>query len=163
MSRGILAIMAGLLCALAGTKYASTLKGNASRMARWVQLLSHLSLLLQEGSLSIPEALCAAADEPQQPDRLLREIALTISSDPMTSLFDAFCACKIDGTEKDVLRRLFSRLGHGTKDNRCLALRQSTEEMQMLARTASAKAEKDVKLWQTLGFIGGICLTILLL
>jgi len=35
--------------------------------------------------------------------------------------------------------------------------------MQLLAESASIRAEKDVKLWQTLGFTGGICLTILLL
>ena len=54
-------------------------------------------------------------------------------------------------------------MGHGSKDNRVLAVEQCTEEMRLLAEAAAAKAEKDTKLWQTLGFIGGACLTILLL
>lgn len=163
MSRGILAIMAGLLCALAGVKYASSLKGDASRLSRWVQVLTHLSLLLREGTMSIPEAMCAAADGSHPPDRLLREMASKLTSTPMLSLSDAFKACSGDCAERDVLTRMFTRLGHGTKDSRCLALEQSTEEMRLLAQNASIRAEKDAKLWQTLGFIGGACLTILLL
>lgn len=163
MSQGILAIMAGLLCALAGVKYASSLKGDASRLDRWVQVLTHLSLLLREGTLSILEALCAVADGPHPPDRLLREMAGKLSATPMLSLREAFQACSADCAERDVLTRMFTRIGHGTKDSRCLALEQSTEEMRLLAQNASARAEKDAKLWQTLGFIGGACLTILLL
>lgn len=163
MSRGILALMAGLLCVLAGMKYASALKGDASRLSRWVQVLTHLSLLLREGALSIPEAMCAAADSTHPPDRLLREMAGKLTSTPMLSLSDAFKACSGDCAERDVLTRMFTRLGHGTKDSRCHALEQATEEMRLLAQNASVKAEKDAKLWQTLGFTGGACLTILLL
>ena len=163
MSRGILAIMAGMLCALAGLKYASALNGDASRLSRWMQVLTHLSLLLREGTLSIPEALCAAADGAQPPDRLLREMAEKLTSAPMISLSDTFKECSSSGTEKDVLTRMFSHLGHGSKDSRCLALKQAIEEIRLLAQNASARAEKDAKLWQTLGFIGGACLTILLL
>lgn len=163
MSRAVLAIMAGLLCALAGLKHASTLKGDAARLTRWVQVLRHLTLLIREGTLSIPEALCAAADGPHPPDRLLREIAGRMHSSPMLTLAEAFTQCSSDCPERELLTRMFTRLGHGTKDSRCLALEQSTEEMNLLAQQSSARAEKDAKLWQTLGFIGGACLTILLL
>lgn len=163
MNRSVLAIMAGLLCALAGMKYASSLKGESERLSRWVQLLSHLALLLREGTLSIPEALCTAADRPHPPDKLLRELAGKLTAAPMLSLADAFARCSSESTEQTVLARLFARMGHGSKDNRVLAVEQCTEEMRLLAEAAAAKAEKDTKLWQTLGFIGGACLTILLL
>jgi len=62
-----------------------------------------------------------------------------------------------------VLARLFTRLGRGTKESRRLAAEQTAEEMTLLAQHAGNRAEKDARLWQTLGFVGGACLTILLL
>lgn len=163
MSRAVVAVMAGLLCALAGVKHAASLKGDASRLSRWVQLLRRLALLLREGTMSIPEALCAAADGPHPPDRLLRDVAARVIASPMTTLEDALVQSVGDCLEKDALIRLFTHLGRGSKESRVLALEQSAEELRLLAQTAAEKAEKDAKLWQTLGFTGGICLTILLL
>lgn len=163
MSRSVLAVMAGLLCALAGVKHAAALKSDASRLSRWGQLLKHLTLLLHEGAMSIPQALCAAADGHAPPDKLLRDVASKLAANPLLSLTDAFIACHYDSAERDVLARLFSRLGHGTKEARCLALEQTCAELELLAHTASIRADKDARLWQTLGFIGGACLTILLL
>lgn len=163
MSRGILAIMAGLLCALAGIRHACTLKGDAVRLTRWEYLLSHLALLLKEGTLSIPEALNAAADTSHPPDQLLRRIAAEMSAQPMLSLAEIFTHCGSCCIEQSLLTRMFSRLGQGTKVHRSLAVEQAASEMHLLAQAASAKAARDAKLWQTLGLIGGACLTILLL
>lgn len=163
MSRAVLAMMAGLLCALAGAKYASSLRADATRMARWVQLLQHLALLLEEAALPIPQALCAAADGHLPPDELLRHMAAAIQAQPLLTPEAAFLQCCKDTQEKPTLVRMFSRLGRGSKENRCLAVQQASNEMQLLSQAAAARAEKDMKLWQTLGFIGGTCLTILLL
>lgn len=163
MSRAVLAVMAGLLCALAGMKYAAGLKAEALRLSRWEQLLRHLTLLLQEGTLSLPEALCTAADGAHPPDKLLREIAALVRRAPLTTLEAAYLQLCADSPEKPLLQRMFSRLGRGSKDSRALAAEQSAKEMALLARQSAERAEKDVKLWQTLGFTGGVCLTILLL
>lgn len=163
MTRGVLALMSGLLCALAGMKHAAVLKSDAARMSRWVQLLRHLSLLLKEGLLSIPEALCTAADAQSQPDRLLRNMATRMHASPMLTAAEAFQQGCPPCPELSVLTRMFHRIGRGTQESRRLAVEQSAEEMTLLAQHAAAKAEKDAKLWQTLGFIGGTCLTILLL
>lgn len=163
MIRTILAIMAGLLCALAGMKHAASLNGDAARLARWVQLLSHLSLLIREGTLSIPEALCTAADGLQLPDRLMQEIAARVHATPLLTLSDAYAQCSSDSIEREVLLRLFTRLSRGTKESRLLAVEHACEELQLLSSAASQKAAKDARLWQTLGFTGGVCVTILLL
>lgn len=163
MSRAVIAVMAGLLCALAGVKHGASLKADALRLARWCQLLRHLTLLIQEGTLSIPEALIAAADGPHPPDKLLRQLAMKLQSSPLMTLAEAFRACCGECTERELLARLFTRLGQGSKESRVFSLEQAAKEMTLLAEAASAKAEKDVKLWQTLGFTGGVCLTILLL
>ncbi|MDD6051876.1 MAG: hypothetical protein PUC00_11515 [Clostridiales bacterium] len=163
MSRAILSVMAGLLCALAGMRYAASLQGDALRLSRWEQVLRHLELLLREGTLSIPDALCAAADEALPPDNLLRDMAARLSASPLTSLREAYQACSGPCPEQTVLSRLFDRMGRGTKESRCLAVQQGSEEIALLARSAQAKADKDVKLYRTLGLVGGACLTILLL
>lgn len=163
MSRATLAVMAGLLCALAGVRHAASLQGDALRLRRWEQVLRHLELLLREGTLSIPEALCAAADGSLVPDKLLHDMAARLSASPLTSLREAYQACSSLCPEQAVLSRLFDRVGRGTKESRCLAVRQGAEEVALLARAAGERAEKDVKLWRTLGLVGGACLTILLL
>jgi stage III sporulation protein AB len=163
VSRTVLAIMAGLLCALAGARHAASLKTDASRLNRWAKLLRHLALLVKEGTFSIPEALCAAADDSHTPDKLLREMAARLTASPLLTPGEDFTQCADDCQEKTVLARMFGRLGRGSKDSRVLAVEQATEEITLLAEAASARAEKDVKLWQTLGLTGGICLTILLM
>jgi len=163
MSRTVLALMAGLLCMLAGLKYATALKGEAARLSRWALLLEHLSLLVEEGTLPMPQALCAAADAAGPPDTLLRSMADRLQQEPLTTLEQAFRQLCPDWPEKPALRRMFSNLGRGSRESRHLAVTQTAREIDLLAQRASSAAEKDVKLWQTLGFLGGICLTILLL
>ncbi len=163
MSRAVLAVMAGLLCTLAGMRHASALRGEAARLARWVSLLRHLTLLLREGTLSIPDALCQAAEEGHQPDALLRQLAAALRENPLCTLAEAYRALHPDETETPAVLRLLERLGQGTQESRCLAAEQAADEIGLLAERASAKAQKDARLWQTLGFLGGLCLTMLLL
>lgn len=163
MTRAVLSMMAGLLCAFAGLKYAASLKADAIRLHRWVQLLRHLSLLIREGTLPLPEALCAVAEGNALPDAQLRNMAGQMNNSPLLTLKEAYQCVSPSGEEKETLFRMFSRLGRGTKENRALAVEQASEELALLSRNASDKAEKDAKLWQTLGVTGGICLTILLL
>ena len=163
MTRTILAMMAGLLCSLAGFRYAASLKKDAIRFKRWVKLLQRLALLLKEGTLSIPQALCTAADENSAPDMLLQQLASSLTSSPLLTLADAYERSNPSGGEIPILSRLFSRMGHGSKESRCLAIEQAADELAHLAQAAEEKADQDVKLYQTLGITGGICLTVLLL
>ena len=163
MSRAIFSVMAGLLCTLAGIRHAASIKADAERLSRWIQLLTHLKLLLTEGFLSLPEALLSAADMQRLPDSLLRDMAARIQASPLLSLHDAYLQCSGDHIEQESLSRLFSRLGRGTKENRLLALEQSIAELELLASSAAQKAAKDSRLWLTLGMTGGICLTLFLL
>lgn len=163
MIRAVLALMSGLLCTLAGIRHAARLKQDASRLERWVQLLNYLALLLGEGTLSIPEALSAASDGSDPPDKLFREIAGRLASHPLLSPADAYAQLAPSWTEMAALSRMFHRLSRGSRESRVLAARQTAEEIRLLADSAAATAAKDARLWQTLGLIGGICLTILLL
>lgn len=113
--------------------------------------------------MTLPQALMQAADGTHKPDQLLQDLAAQLNHDPLTSLQDAFGKLSEDCAEKPLLQRMFSRLGRGTVESRVQAVRQAAEEVSLMHVQAAAKATKDVKLYQTLGIIGGTCLTILLL
>ena len=81
-----LAILAGLLAGMTGTRYAAALKREASRLKRWEVLLARLSLLMQECAFSLPEAFREAADGPSEPDELLHTLAARLEADRLTAL-----------------------------------------------------------------------------
>ena len=163
MTRMLLALMAGLLCGMAGCKYAAALQADAIRLKCWDAVLKRLLLLLREGIHSIPEALRTAAGDHSSPDELLRRMSAWMIGHPAATCAEAFDVQACRWQEKDILSTLFSGIGHGSKESRCLAVEQAMTALAFQAQQAAARAEKDVRLWQTLGLTGGICLTMLLL
>lgn len=163
MIRAMLAVMAGLLCAAAGVRRAGNIKRTAARLRRWTEALEHLTLILEEGTSTLPEALERAATDSAAPDALLRALAQGLRQQPLASLPDLYAACAQPGPERDTLARLMARLGRGSLDMRCQAARQAAEELALMARQSRENAEKDAAMWRSLGFIGGACLTLMLL
>lgn len=158
-----LAIAAGLLCALAGMRQSSALLGEEKRLRRWHALLTQLSFILSERSASLPEAMRITADRPLPPDMLLHTVAAQMLLHPMLPLQDLFEAHCPSWPEKATLLRMCTHLGHGSLESRQSAVQTAAAEVAALADAASAKAQKDAKLWRTLGFLGGACLTLLLI
>lgn len=163
MMRAMLAVSAGLLCGVYGMHYAVNVKQDAQSLLRWTQLLENLSLIIREQALALPAALRQAADSSLEPDRLLHDVASALEAEPLLSLADAFRRCSRSASDNDVLYRLFIRLGRGSAESRLLALQQTRDALTLLAQRASQRAERDARLYRTLGWTGGVCLTILLL
>ena len=163
MTRAALAVMAGLLCALAGLRRAGALQAAATRLRRWSDVLEHLALILAEGASTLPEAFEQAATAPLPPDELLRALAADLRSQPLASLSDLYAARAEPGPERDALARLMARLGRGSLEARCQAVSQAAQELSLLAEQARPSADKDAVMWRNLGFIGGACLTLMLL
>ena len=163
MIRAALAVMAGLLCALAGLRRAAALQGDAARLRRWACVLEHLALILAEGASALPEAFEQAATAPLPPDELLRALAADLREQPLIPLPELYAARAQPGPEQDALARLMSRLGRGSLEARCQAVSQSAQELALLAAQARQCADKDAAMWRNLGFIGGACLTLMLL
>lgn len=163
MTRAALAVMAGLLCALAGVRHAARLKAEDAELHRWTDMLAALALLLGEGTLSLPDALLAAADGHGAPDALMQAMAGMMAHQPLTSPCDAYDALAATSCAREPLRRMFTRLGHGTLESRRLAAQQASQELALMAQHAALRAQKDAKLFQTLGFTGGAALALLLL
>ena len=163
MTRAALAVMAGLLCALAGLRRAAALHAAAARLHRWTDVLEHLALILAEGASSLPEAFEQAAASPLPPDELLRALASDLRSQPLTPLPNLYAAHAQPGPERDALARLMARLARGSLEARCQAVSQAAQELALLAGQARRSADKDAVMWRNLGFIGGACLTLMLL
>ena len=163
MTHTVLAMMAGLLCAMAGLRRASALQSTALRLRRWACAMEHLALILGEGASTLPEAFEQAATEALPPDELLRALAADLCAQPLTPLPTLYAARAVSGPEQDALTRLMSRLGRGSLEMRCQAVTQAAEELSLLAGRARETADKDAAMWRNLGFIGGACLTPMLL
>lgn len=157
-----LAILAGLLAGMTGTRYAAALKREASRLKRWEVLLARLSLLMQECAFSLPEAFREAADSLGEPDELLRALAARLEADRLTSLSELAASMGDTLPEAPVLRRMLVGLGTGSLDMRLQGLAATQEELKLLSAASAETAAKDAKMWSQLGWIGGACLVVLL-
>lgn len=161
--RPLFAVAAGLLCALYGFTSAANLQQRAASLRRWADMTSHLSLLLEEAALPLPQVLRLAASASTGQDRLLQAVAQAMLDDPLVTAAEAFSARCPACTEKETLARMFMRIGHGDAQSRAIAAGQASRELASLANQAAMRADKDVKLYRTLGWTGGTCLTLLLL
>lgn len=163
MTRSVFAVAAGLLCGLYGLRLSSALREESQVLHRWTEMLARLELLISEETLPLPDVMLHAADGSLPPDRLMRDVAQAITADPLLSLQDAFSArCPaFDG--HDVLLRLFARLGRGSSSSRRLAVQQAHDALALLAAQKSDRAARDAKMYRTLGWTAGACLTIMLL
>ena len=163
MIRQAAAVTGGLLCALYGFRCAASLQQRASELRRWADMLAHLALLIAEATLPLPQVLRLAASASTGPDRMLQAMAKAMEDDPLTTPAEAFAAHGRSAPAKDALERMFASISRGDAESRALAAEQAARELACLAELAEKRAAADVKLYRTLGWTGGICLTLLLL
>lgn len=157
--RPLLALMAGLLCGVLGLRQASCIREESAVLCRWQALLQHLCLLLQEG-LSLPEAFRQAAVEHTRADAVLLHLADQMARQPLFSLSQLY---RPQGPEGPALARLMAGLERGSLERRVLCVRQAAGEISLLAQSAQGKAQQDARMWRTLGWACGGCLTLLML
>lgn len=159
MMRPLLALMAGMLCGVLGLRQSSRIRAESDRLVRWQMLLQHLRLLLQEGC-SLPEAFRQAAAENTPADALLLALAQQLQHQPLVPLPQLYTPT---GPEGAAIGRLLQGLAHGSLESRVLCIQQAAEEIALLAQDAQGKAQQDARMWRTLGWVCGCCLTLLLL
>lgn len=163
MARPFFAVAAGLLCALWGWRQAAGLRRQADDLQRWGQILEHLSLLLEEAVLPIPAALRCAADGASMPDSLLIQVADALEADPIASLPDTFERLCPEGAERETLLRLSARIARGSAESRHLACVQASQAIALLGQQSRQRADRDAKLFSTLGWAGGAAMVLMLL
>ena len=54
-------------------------------------------------------------------------------------------------------------LSRGSLESRLLAVENARQEVALMHEKAARKADKDARLYQTLGWIGGLCLLLILM
>lgn len=163
MIRPVLAISAGILCALLGLRQARQITDAEARLHRWSTLLRHLALLLAESTLPLPEALTAAASAREAPDEALRALAALLRDEPLSPIEALWPRLNVTGAEAAPLSRLIPRLTRGSVDSRTLAAQQAADELALLAESARGRSASDARMWRTLGLTCGLCLTLMLL
>ena len=112
---------------------------------------------------SLPEAFRLCADGNHPPDTLLRQLADTLERTPLSSpgaLTDRLCPAI---SEKDIISRMMHLLSRGSLESRLLAVENARQEVALMHEKAARKADKDARLYQTLGWIGGLCLLLILM
>lgn len=154
-----LSLTAGLLCGMLGIRQAQRIREENAVLGRWAVMLRQLCLLLQEG-LSLPDAFEQAAMEDTSADKLLRRLSSQLRTQPLVALPQLYTP---RGKEGSLILRLLEGLSHGTQESRVLCAEQAAEEAELLARSVRDKARQDARMWATLGWACGACLTLLLL
>ena len=158
MTRLLFPICAALLSTLAGLHLSTHL-----RLARWGEILQHLHLLMASCAYSLPEAFRLCADGNHPPDTLLRQLADALERAPLSSpgaLTDRLCPAI---SEKDIISRMMHLLSRGSLESRLLAVENARQEVALMHEKAARKADKDARLYQTLGWIGWLCLLLILM
>ena len=89
----------------------------------------------------------------------MRQLADTLERTPLSSpgaLTDRLCPAI---SEKDIISRMMHLLSRGSLESRLLAVENARLEVALMHE----KADKDARLYQTLGWIGGLCLLLILM
>lgn len=163
MTRLLFPICAALLSTLAGLHLSTHLRQEEQRLARWGEILQHLHLLMASCAYSLPEAFRLCADGNHPPDTLLRQLADALERAPLSSpgaLTDRLCPAI---SEKDIISRMMHLLSRGSLESRLLAVENARQEVALMHEKAARKTDKDARLYQTLGWIGGLCLLLILM
>ena len=152
--------MAGLLCGMLGMRRGQAIREQSASLRRWETLLRHLCLILQGGALPLPEAFLHAATGASAADDTLRSLAHRMQAEPLASLPQLYTPT---GTEGPVLSRMFAGLATGSLEERLLAVEQAAQEIALLAKSTGEKSAADARMWLKLGWLGGACVTLMLL
>lgn len=155
------ALIAGLCCGVAGSRYGAVLRRQAASLKRWEELLRHLSLLLGQGEYPLPACLEHVATTAQSPDEQLRRIARLQRTQPLASL-DALYQPE-RAPEADIVTRCLRRISAGSAAERSLAATQAADEIGLMYASVAPKAAVDAKMWTSLGWTIGASLMLMLL
>lgn len=163
MTQLMLPLCAAMLCTLCGMRLASSLHREEERLLRWSALLAHCEVLLSASAYSLPEVFRLCATEKSAADALLRTLSEQMQQQrmtPLVTLADTACPPCV---ERECLLRWLQAVSHGSLENRLFATQSARKEIDLMHQQSRQKAEKDAKLYQTLGWVGGLCLMLLML
>lgn len=164
MTRLLFPVCAALLSTLAGLHLSTHLRQEEQRLARWGEILQHLHLLMAScGVLCCRKRSGCAPDGNHPPDTATRQLADALERAA------AVLAGRADGQAVSGNQRKGHHQPNDAPaqprrlENRLLAVENARQEVALMHEKAARKADKDARLYQTLGWIGGLCLLLILM
>ncbi|MGB9885870.1 MAG: stage III sporulation protein AB [Moorellales bacterium] len=150
----------------------------AGNLVRRQQILRELQVALQlleteitYAATPLPEAFRRVGQKCRSPvGRLFLAAANTLDADPGITAGEAWEAglaalwavAPMDREEVAVLSDLGQGLGRGDREDQRKKLELARAQLQHLERTAAEVRARQTRVWQTLGFLGGVTIILLL-
>ncbi|MBQ2700892.1 MAG: stage III sporulation protein AB [Clostridia bacterium] len=149
----IFALGTGLCCLFMGLSAGAALTDRQRRLEEWGRALERMENAL-ESRCPLPEVLRRGAVP------VLEAMARMLEREPLLSLQEAW---RQTGENEPVLEALFEKLDGSSLPQGHLALKQAREQIVHQAHEAEAKAKKNQPLYRSLGLMGGLAVSLLLL
>lgn len=163
MIRLVCGLIAAAACALLGMEASFRLKRRVENLAAWIRALEMLDLRLMHDGVPLREVVLQEGDG--EIAKRLAAFSLALAENPrMTSAQAWETSGKSQNTkEEKVLAACFSSLGTGVLEKRRTAIAQAIEQLKVLKKEAEEKAQRDCKLYRSLGLAAGAALLLILL
>jgi stage III sporulation protein AB len=163
MIRLVCGLIAAAACALLGIEASMRLKRRVEYLAAWIRALEMLDLRLVHDGIPLREVVLQEGDG--EIAKRLAAFSKVLSENPRMTSAQAWQASfkGQDTKEEKVLAACFSSIGTGVLEKRRTTIAQTIEQLNVLKKEAEEKAQRDCKLYRSLGFAAGAALLLILL
>lgn len=163
MIRLVCGLIAAAACALLGMEASFRLKRRVENLAAWIRALEMLDLRLLHDGIPLREVVLLEGDG--EIAKRLAAFSRALAENPRMTSAQAWetTGKSQDSREEKVLAACFSSLGTGVLEKRRTAIAQAIEQLVVLKKEAEEKAQRDCKLYRSLGLAAGAALLLILL
>ncbi len=163
MMKILFALCSAAACAGLGVSFGRQLKVRVENLSDWLHALEWIDMQLFHEGMPLCEAVCPEHAKGQAALRL-NAFSKAIRENPRFTAKEAWdTGGKPVLPEDMVLASCFSALGSGPMEKRRMAIAQAKEQLTLIQKEAQEKADRDERLYRSMGLAGGAALFILLI
>lgn len=163
MIRMVCAVLAAGACVLLGMEASHRLKSRVANLSAWLRALEMMDLKLLHDGIPLREVVLQDGDG--EVAKRLAAFSRALAENPRITSAQAWQSSgkAADTPEEKVLAACFLALGTGVIEKRRAAIAQAMEQLKVLKKEAEEKAQRDCKLFRSLGLAAGAALLLILL
>ena len=163
MIRMVCAVLAAGACVLLGMEASHRLKSRVANLSAWLRALEMMDLKLLHDGIPLREVVLQDGDG--EVVKRLAAFSRALAENPRITSAQAWQSSgkTADTPEEKVLAACFLALGTGVIEKRRAAIAQAMEQLKVLKKEAEEKAQRDCKLFRSLGLAAGAALLLILL
>ena len=163
MIRLVCGLTAAVACALLGIEASHRLKSRVEHLGAWLRALEMMDLKLAHEGIPLREVVLQEGEG--EIAKRLKAFSLALAQNPRMTSAQAWQSSgkSAETPEERVLDACFSALGTGVLEKRRTAIAQAMEQLKVLKKEAEEKAQRDCKLYRSLGLAAGAALLLILL